>query len=442
MKTENRTSAVSSPTLTAACDVTQCGGCSLTDTPYTVQLTQKHRMLEKLLGKYGQVLPVLHAKEPFHYRNKVTRSYTMTKNENGRFLLTGGIYAADSRRVIPVPHCQIEDAGAQAILGSVEAFCRDLKIEAWNTRTRRGVLRHAQVRASSDGRYLLTLVTGSNFFPARAELVSRLRRAHPEIESIVHNVNGFDTGMILGDTARSGIPDRVLFGNGTVTDTLCGLSFRISPQSFYQVNHAGTELLYRTAVSFAGLQPGDTVLDAYCGIGTIGLSAAKTFSEENPSAAPLSLVGVELNRAAVSDAIANAKENHIRGARFYAGDAGKFLSDDRVHPDVLFMDPPRGGSDRAFLNAVLHAAPRTVVYISCGPETLARDLGVLTKGYRVERIQPVDMFPMTGHCETVCLLSKLNAKQHIEINLDMDELDLTDAEKKATYQEIKDYVLE
>ena len=432
----------------------------MTHLSYDVQLRQKHKHLVKLLGSFGEVLPVLHTDTPTHYRNKVTRSYTMIKNQNGKPVLTGGIYAAESRRIVPVRHCLIEDENAQKILDTLESLCREMKLQAFDVRTGKGVLRHAQVRVALGnsqkngcGAYLLTLVTGTPFFPGRAELISQLHKRHPEIESIVQNVNGFDTGMILGDPKRSGIGDRVLFGKGFVCDTLCGLHFHISPHSFYQVNHAGTELLYQTAVSMAKILPGDTVLDAYCGIGTIGLTAANMTKQRLASAGTaradnarigneISFLGVEINRDAVADAIANAKENGIRNIRFYQGDAGSFMREHRICPDVLFMDPPRAGSDHAFLSAVLHARVRQVVYISCNPETLARDLAVLTKGYRVECIQPVDMFPMTEHVETVCLLSKLNAKQHIEINLDMDELDLTDAEKKATYQEIKDYVLE
>ncbi len=392
-----------------ACPHTQCGGCHAAIRANAEQLTQKYRAVKACLSEFGDVLPILTAEHPYHYRNKVTRSYAMLKQETGRPTLTGGTYAKDSRRVIPISHCLIEDSGAQAIFATLEQLCRKLKLYAYDPKTGQGVLRHAQIRASSDGKYLLTLVTGTPFFPGRAELVAGLRAAHPEVVSIVHNVNGFDTGMILGDPKRSGIPDRVLFGKGAILDTLCGLRFSISPQSFYQVNHAGTEILYRTATSFADIRPGDTVLDAYCGIGTIGLAAMKQYYESHRGAeangAAVRLVGVEINRDAVQDAIRNAKENRIPHAHFFAGDAGAFMSEGRVRPDVLFMDPPRAGSDDAFLSAVLRAKPRTVVYVSCNPETLARDLKVLTKGYRVEKIQPVDMFPLTEHVESVTLLT-------------------------------------
>ena len=417
------------------CPHTACGGCSMTGMPYDEQLVHKHAHLKSLLSAYGAVLPPIGMADPYHYRNKVTRTFASVRTDRKQFAAVSGTYAAETRRVIPIDACAIEDLGAQKILQTLTALCVKLKIRPFDPRSGQGVLRHAQIRVgAATGEYLLTLVTASPQFPGRGNLVTALRHAHPELTSVVHNVNGFDTGMILGDERRSGHENRVLFGPGFIRDTLCGLSYRISPQSFYQVNPRGTEILYQTAIALADLRPTDTLLDAYCGIGTIGLTAAAHCGR---------VIGVELNPDAVSDAIANAKHNRITNARFYRGDAGKFLSEHAdLTPDVLIMDPPRGGSDLPFLGAVCKRKPKKVVYISCGPDTLARDLKTLTKEYRVETIQPVDMFPMTEHCETVCLLSKLNAKQHIEINLDMDELDLTDAEKKATYQEIKDYVLE
>jgi len=214
-------------------------------------------------------------------------------------------------------------------------------------------------------------------------------------------------------------------------------TFRISPRAFYQINPVQTEVLYRTALDYAGLTGKETVVDAYCGTGTIGIFASRNAAR---------VIGVENNRDAVRDAISNAKANRADNVRFYTADASDFLQGMAragEHADVIILDPPRAGSDERFLAAVTAVGPERVVYVSCNPETLARDLGYLTRhGYRVTRIQPVDMFPHTEHVETVCLLSKLNAKQHIEVDIHMDELDLTDAEKKATYSEIKEYVLE
>ena len=278
---------------------------------------------------------------------------------------------------------------------------------------------------------MVVLVTGTPIFPARNNFTRALLKLHPEITTIIQNVNDRYTSMLLGQN------EKTLYGPGYITDILCGLRFRISAKSFYQINPVQTEVLYGKAMEFAELTGKETVIDAYCGIGAIGMVTAKKAGQ---------VLGVEVNRDAVRDARENAKLNRVKNIRFVCADAGDFMVDMAnagEHCDVLFMDPPRAGSDTAFLSCALTLAPRRIVYVSCNPETLARDLNFLTKrGYRAEKIQPVDMFPHTDHVETVCLLSKLKSTQHIEVELDMDELDLTDAEKKATYQEIKDYVLE
>ena len=251
------------------------------------------------------------------------------------------------------------------------------------------------------------------------------------VTTVVQNVNSRKTSVVLGEA------EKVLYGKGFILDTLCGKTYAISPRSFYQINHIQTEVLYGLAVEAAKLTGKEVVLDAYCGIGTIGLTAADHAKQ---------VVGVELNRDAVQDAIGNARHNGVKNARFFAADATRWIREAAAageKADVIFMDPPREGSTPEFLASVARMAPRRVVYVSCNPVTLARDLATLTKlGYKAEGFTPVDMFPHTEHIETVCLLSKLNAKQHIEVDIHMDELDLTDAEKKATYSEIKEYVLE
>ena len=238
--------------------------------------------------------------------------------------------------------------------------------------------------------------------------------------------------MVLGEK------DYVLYGKGYIEDTLCGKTFRISPQSFYQVNPEQTEVLYNKAMEYAGLTGKEVVFDAYCGTGTIGLIASEHAKQ---------VIGVELNKAAVADARLNAKRNAVKNITFYEKDAGQFMvqmAEERTTVDVVFMDPPRSGSDEAFLSSLVRLAPKRVVYVSCNPETLARDLEYLKKhGYSMKKGVAVDMFPWTGHVETVCLLSKLHeAKYHVNVRLDMDELDLTSAESKATYEEIKAYVAE
>ena len=242
---------------------------------------------------------------------------------------------------------------------------------------------------------MVVLVTGSPIFPSKNNFVKALRKAHPEITTVVLNVNDRQTSMVLGDR------EKPIFGPGFIKDRLCGCMFRISPKSFYQVNPVQTEILYQTAIDYASLTGKETVIDAYCGIGTIGLIAAKKAGK---------VIGVELNKDAVKDARINAKENKITNAAFYQGDAGRFMVEMAAKgekADVVFMDPPRAGSDERFLSSVVKLSPKKVIYISCNPETLARDLKYLTKHYyKVEKIQPVDMFPFCDHCETVCSLSR------------------------------------
>ena len=239
-------------------------------------------------------------------------------------------------------------------------------------------------------------MTASPVFPSKNNFVKALRQKHPEITTIVQNINGRGTSAVLGKQ------EQVLYGKGYIEDSLMGLKFRISARSFYQINPVQTEVLYGKALELAGLKGKETVIDAYCGIGTIGLLAAKKAGN---------VIGVELNPDAVRDAIGNAKGNKITNARFFSGDAGEFMidmADQEEKADVVFMDPPRSGSTEAFLDAVARLAPKTVVYISCGPETQARDVKyLLKKGYRAEGAWPVDMFPMTDEIENICLLKKI-----------------------------------
>ena len=271
---------------------------------------------------------------------------------------------------------------------------KSFKIRTYDENTGYGLLRHVLIRRGfSTGEIMVVLVTGSPIFPSKNNFVKALRKAHPEITTVVLNVNDRQTSMVLGDR------EKPIFGPGFIKDRLCGCMFRISPKSFYQVNPVQTEILYQTAIDYASLTGKETVIDAYCGIGTIGLIAAKKAGK---------VIGVELNKDAVKDARINAKENKITNAAFYQGDAGRFMVEMAAKgekADVVFMDPPRAGSDERFLSSVVKLSPKKVIYISCNPETLARDLKYLTKHYyKVEKIQPVDMFPFCDHCETVCEL--------------------------------------
>lgn len=406
----------------------KCGGCQLQNMNYERQLRWKQARCEILLKKFGKVEKIIGMGNPYHYRNKVQAAFGRTKS--GKII--SGVYQSGSHRIVMVDSCMTEDKIADEIIVDIRNMLPKFKIWTYDEDRGTGFLRHVLVkRGFSSGEVMVVIVGASGYFPMKKKFTAALLEKHPEITTVVLNINPKDTNLVLGDR------EEVLYGNGYIEDTLCGCVFRISPKSFYQINPVQTEKLYGKAMELAELDENTKVLDAYCGIGTIGLVAAQTAG---------SVIGVELNPDAVKDAISNAKRNDAKNARFYCADAGDFmqeLAENGERFDVIFMDPPRSGSSKKFIDSLAVAAPERVVYISCNPETLARDLQMITKkGYKVRKICPVDMFPHTNHIETVCLLSKLNTKHHIEIDLDMDELDLTDAEKKSTYQEIKDYVLE
>ncbi len=406
----------------------KCGGCQLQNMTYERQLKWKQARCEILLKKFGKVEKIIGMENPYHYRNKVQAAFGRTKS--GKII--SGVYQSGSHRIVSVDSCMTEDRTADKIIVDIRNMVPKFKIWTYDEDKGTGFLRHVLVkRGFSSGQVMVVIVGASGYFPMKKKFTAALLEMHPEITTVVLNINPKDTNLVLGDR------EEILYGNGYIEDTLCGCVFRISPKSFYQINPVQTEKLYGKAMELAELDKDTTVLDAYCGIGTIGLVASKTAGN---------VIGVELNPDAVKDAISNAKRNASKNARFYCADAGDFmqeLAENGERFDVVFMDPPRSGSSKKFIDSLAVASPERVVYISCNPETLARDLQmIIKKGYKVRKICPVDMFPHTNHIETVCLLSKLNTKHHIEIDLDMDELDLTDAEKKATYQEIKDYVLE
>lgn len=369
-----------------------CGGCQLQRLPYPEQLRRKQGRAIALLGEFGHVEEIVGMADPTHYRNKVTAAFALDRERR----VVSGIYQPNSHKVVPVDDCLIEDAVADRIIVDIRNMLRDFKILAFDERSGKGWLRHVLVRRGfATGQTMVVLVAVSPIFPAQKPFVKKLLEKHPEITTVVLNVNDRFTPVVLGER------EKVLYGPGYIEDVLCAHRFRISPRSFYQINPVQTEVLYRTAVDFAALTGGETVLDAYCGIGTIGITASDRAKQ---------IVGVELNRDAVKDAIVNAKLNGLKNCWFTAGDAGEYMQrmvQDGHRPDVVFLDPPRAGSDERFLRSLLKAAPERVVYVSCDPETLARDLKVLTAGgYQVRRIQPVDMFPWTEHVECVVKLSR------------------------------------
>ena len=374
----------------------QCGGCSRIDVPYVDQLAAKDaRVRELFVGRFegAEIRAVIGMDDPFHYRNKVTSPFAPGKRgpNGGRDILTG-MYAAGSHRIVQTDGCLIENERAQQVVRAIRQIMKRHKIEPYDEDRGTGFLRHAVVRVGHESEeVLVTLVTNSDEFPASKSFCRELTKKCPFITTIVQNVNLRQTNVILGEKERR------LYGPGFILDTLCGLSFRISSQSFYQVNAVQTEVLYEQAMQLADLAATQAAIDAYCGTGTIGLVAAKRGAA--------SVIGVDSVESAIRDARENAWHNGIENARFTAADAGSFMREaaaagERV--DVVFMDPPRAGSTPEFLDSLAQLAPSRVVYISCNPETQVRDLLRLAqRGYSVVTFQPVDMFPHTDHVETV-----------------------------------------
>ena len=371
----------------------RCGGCQMQEYSYEEQLNIKQKRLQELLGEFGSVEPIVGMEDPAHYRCKVHAVFG--RGRDGKTV--SGVYQAESHRIVDVENCMIEHEAAGEIVAAIKALLPKFKLQPYDEDRRRGFLRHVLVRVGRfSGEIMVVLVTASRLFPGKKEFVRELLRRCPKITTVVQNVNDRPTSMVLGKD------NETLYGPGRISDSLCGLSFLISPGAFYQVNPVQTEVLYGTAVEFASLTGKELVVDAYCGTGTIGLIAAKNARQ---------VVGVELNRDAVKDAVLNARRNGVKNARFFADDAGKFLcrmAQEGETADVVFMDPPRSGSSEEFLRALLQVKPKKVVYVSCDPETLRRDLAVLTKGgkYTAQRIRGVDMFPYTEHVETVVELKR------------------------------------
>lgn len=379
----------------------KCGGCQYQNMTYERQCSLKQKRVRELLGKYGEVEPIVRMENPYYYRNKVHAVVDRDKKGNP----ITGIYKMGTHHVIPVENCRIENQKADEIIKTIRSMLKSFKIKIYDEDTQYGLLRHILVRCGvKTGQIMVVLVTASPIFPSKNNFVKALRKVHPEITTIVQNINPRGTSMVLG--AR----EQVLFGKGYIEDVLCGKTFRISSQSFYQVNPVQTEKLYSLAVEFAGLTGKETVIDAYCGIGTIGIIAADKAKK---------IIGVELNRDAIKDAIENAKCNQEKNVTFYQEDAGTFMMNmaaEGEKAEIVLMDPPRSGSTEQFIDAVAVMAPKRVIYVSCNPETLAGDLEYFVKkGYRMAKAVPVDMFPWTDEIETVCLLSKLNARYQGEL---------------------------
>ena len=412
-----------------------CGGCSLRHLDYTAELRAKQENVTDAFRRIGgldvPVLDICPSPEVDRYRNKVQFPVGLDKNGNPCI----GFYAGRTHRIVPCPDCKLQPGVLNDIGNALCRFFAENGIQPYNEETGRGLVRHIFLRRGAhSGQIMVCLVCTRPNLPHADALCTRLREQFADIATILLNVNSKNTNVILGTETHT------LYGPGYIEDTLCGVPVQLGPLSFYQVNTLAAERLYGIAAQYTQLTPDDLLLDLYCGMGTIGLSMVDHCRE---------LVGVEI----VPEAIESAKSNAARmgdavaaKSCFFCADAGQAatrLAAEGLHPDVVMLDPPRKGCDEATLSAVVRMAPRRVVYVSCNPATAARDAAWLEQnGYHAEKVQPVDLFPRTKHCEAVLLLTKLNVERHIEVDVSMDELDVTAAESKATYNEIREHVWE
>lgn len=407
---------------------TKCGGCQFRHMNYAEELEAKRIRVEDALRRLGgaeiHVSAILGAEQVDRYRNKA--QFPVAKGPRI------GFYRPRSHDVIDVDDCLLQGEAAARLRGAVKEWMAEYSIPAYNERTFTGLVRHVYVRTNRAGRSLCCLLVNGRGVPREAELVRALRRAEPNLAGIVLGVNEKHNNVILGDSYRA------LWGEDFLSDTLCGLTFRLSVPSFYQVNPAQTEVLYGKALEFAGLTGAETVLDLYCGIGTISLVMARKAGM---------VWGAEVVPQAVDDAIANARRNHIENARFLCADAGeaaRYLEGEGVRPDVVCVDPPRKGLAEDVVDTIADMGPQRVVYVSCDPGTLGRDVKRFAgRGYTLKKAVAVDMFPRTAHVETVVLLSKgeIDSKK-VRVEFSLEDMDMSGFQKGATYEQIKAYVLE
>lgn len=412
-----------------------CGGCSLRHLDYAAELRAKQESVLDAFRRIGglevPVLDILPSPEVDRYRNKV--QFPVGVDKNGAPCI--GFYAGRTHRIVPCPDCKLQPGMLNEIGNALCAFFAQQGIRPYDEQSGKGLVRHIFLRRGAhSGQIMVCLVCTRAKLPHAEQLCTALREQFPAISTILLNVNAKNTNVILGGE------NHILYGPGYIEDTLCGVPVRLGPLSFYQVNTLAAERLYGVAAQYAQLTPDDTLLDLYCGMGTIGLSMADQCRE---------LIGVEIVPEAIESAKANAArmgEAVAAKSRFFCADAGQAatqLAAEGLHPDIVMLDPPRKGCDEATLSAVVRMAPRRVVYVSCNPATAARDAAWLEKnGYHAEKVQPVDLFPRTKHVEAVLLLTKLHVERHIEVDVSMDELDVTAAESKTTYDQIRDYVWE
>ena len=405
----------------------RCGGCTYRHMSYEEELRLKRQRVQDNLARIGgsavAVEDILGAADTLRYRNKA--QYPVSKD--GRV----GFYRARTHEVIECEQCLLVKAEADAAAEALREYMRRCRVAGYDEKTGHGLVRHLYVRSNAAGESLVCVLVNGNRLPQEEALVALLRDACPKCRGIVLGTNTKKGNVILGDRYRT------LWGEDRLEDTLCGKRFRLSVPSFYQVNRAQAERLYAKAIEFAELTGQETVLDLYCGAGTITLALSDHAKK---------VLGAEIVPEAIDDARENAVRNGVKNAEFFCGDASdvaKKLAQEHLRPDVITVDPPRKGLAPDVVESIAAMQPERVVYVSCDSATMARDVKRFADlGYTAARAAAVDMFPRADHIETVCLLSKLQSKEHIEIEVKMEELDLTSAEKKATYEEIKAYVLE
>ena len=405
----------------------RCGGCDFRHMSYEEELWAKRARVQDALTRIGgaevTVEEILGAEQPLHYRNKSIYPISPAGEV--------GFYRARSHQVVHVEHCLIQKPEADALAQAVRDYIARFRVEPYNEATGRGLLRHLYVRTSCRGESLACLLVNGSRLPHEQELVDMLRAAVPGVCGVVLGENTRRGNAILGDRYRT------LWGRDYLTDTLCGLELRLSVPSFYQVNHDQAQRLYEKALEYAGLTGRELAVDLYCGAGTITQVLARRARH---------VIGGEIVPEAIRDAEDSARRNGVDNVEFLCGDASRLAAELRqrgLRPDVICVDPPRKGLAPDVVEAAASMRPGRIVYVSCDPATLARDVARFAPlGYCPVRACAVDLFPGTAHVETVCLLSKLQSKEHIEIEVKTDELDLTSAESKATYEEIKAYVLE
>ena len=405
----------------------RCGGCTYRHMRYEEELRLKRQRVQDNLSRIGgstvEVEEILGAQDTLRYRNKA--QYPVSKDG------AVGFYRARTHEVIECERCLLVKPEADAAAEALREYMQTCHVAGYDEKTGRGLVRHLYVRSNAAGESLICVLVNGDKLLKEDRLVGLLRAACPKCTGIVLGTNTKKGNVILGDRYRT------LWGSDRLEDTLCGKTVRLSVPSFYQVNRAQAERLYAKAIEFTGLTGGETVLDLYCGAGTITLALSDHAKK---------VLGAEIVPEAIDDARENAACSGVQNAEFFCGDASdvaKKLARERLRPDVITVDPPRKGLAADVVESIAEMQPERVVYISCDSATMARDVKRFAElGYTAVRACAVDMFPRADHIETVCLLSKLQSKEHIEIEVKMDELDLTSAESKATYEEIKAYVLE